>query len=102
MTTASDGTLDTGTVDMGRHYDPVRVSITAFMADASDLTWSTGSTPFNEYYCVITNDQDGNVIDAADLTSGTATHGLTTGAVATMACYGIGMPALAQATVPAP
>ncbi|MCH8843532.1 MAG: hypothetical protein IID61_11230, partial [SAR324 cluster bacterium] len=88
--------------DMGRHYDPVRVTITAFTADASDLSWSTGSPVPVEYYCVITNDQDGSVIviDPADLTSGTAAHGLTTDAVATMACYGIGMPALARATVP--
>ena len=102
MTTASDGTLDTGTVDMGRHYDPVRVTITALTADATDLTWTTGSTPMDEYYCVITNDQDGAVIvvDPADLTTGTAAHGLTTGAVAWMACYGIGMPALAQDMVP--
>ena len=104
MTTASDGTLDTTPVDAGRHYDPVRVSITAFTADATDLFWSTGSPVPVEYYCVITNDQDGTVIviDAADLTSGTAAHGLSTGDVATMACYGIGMPALAQATVPVP
>ena len=101
MTTASDGTLDTGTVDMGRHYDVVRVTITAFTADATDLTWTTGSPVPVEYYCVITNDQDGTVIviDPADLTTGTAVHGLITGAVATMACYGIGMPALAEATV---
>ena len=87
---------------MGRHYDPVRVTITAFTANATDLTWSTGSTVSAEYYCVITSDQDGNVIviDAADLTSGTVAHGLTTGDVATMACYGTGMPALAEATVP--
>ena len=102
MTTASDGRLDTGTVDMGRHYDPVRVTITAFTADASDLSWSTGSTPSVEYTCVITNDQDGSVIviDPADLASGTVTHGLTSDAVAAMACYGIGMPALAEAIVP--
>ena len=100
MTTASDGTP----VDMGRHYDPVRVTITAFTADASDLTWSTDSPVPVEYYCVITNDQDGSVIviDPADLASGTVTHGLTSDAVAAMACYGIGMPALAEAIVPAP
>ena len=102
MTTASDGTLDATPVDMGRHYDPVRVTITTFTADASDLTWTTSSPVPVEYYCVITNDQDGTVIvvDTADLTTGIAAHGLTTGAVATMACYGIGMPALAEATVP--
>ncbi|MCH8843467.1 MAG: hypothetical protein IID61_10895, partial [SAR324 cluster bacterium] len=73
-----------------------------FTADANDLSWSTGSTVSAEYYCVITNNQNGNVIviDPADLTSGTVAHGLTTGDVATMACYGIGMPALAEATVP--
>ena len=109
MTTSSDGMLDEdfgglNDVDMGRHYDPVRVTITAFTADATDLSWTTGSPVPVEYYCVITNDQDGTVIviDAADLSTGTAAHGLNTDAVATMACYGIGMPALAQATVPAP
>ncbi len=85
---------------MGRHYDPVRVAITVFTADTSGLSWSTDSPFPVEYYCVITNDQNGDVIDAADLASGTAAHGLTTGAVATLACYGIGMPALAKATVP--
>ena len=87
---------------MGRHYDPVRVTITAFTANATDLTWSTGSTVSAEYYCVITSDQDGNVIviDPADLASGTVAHGLTTDDVATMACYGIGMPALAQVSIP--
>ncbi len=89
---------------MGRHYDPVRVTISAFTADATDLTWSTDSPVPVEYYCVITNDQDGAVIviDPADLASGTVAHGLATDTVAWMACYGIGMPALAEATVPAP
>jgi len=78
------------------------VTITAFTADAGDLSWSTGSPVPVEYYCVITNDQNGTVIviDSADLTTGMAAHGLNTGTTATMTCYGIGMPALAQATVP--
>ena len=77
MTTSTDGTPEGVTqVDMGRHYDPVRVTITAFTADTTDLTWNTGSPVPVEYYCVITNDQDGTVIviDAADLTSGAAAH----------------------------
>ena len=98
LTTALDGALDAPPVDAGAHYHPARVQIAAFAADATQLSWSASGADG----CVITNDQDGAVIvvDPAQLASGSVAHGLPAGAVATMSCFGAGMPVVEQAIVP--
>ena len=54
------------------------------------------------FACVITNDQDGAVIVVApaQLAAGSAAHGLAATAVATLSCFGAGMPVVEQAAVP--
>ena len=99
LTTDIDGTpLDTGTVDMGRHYDPADVWIKTFSATVSDANWTTNAA----VSCEISNDFESSVIavDSADLVSGTVSHGQGGTVVLTMTCQGANLPASADATVP--
>jgi hypothetical protein len=99
LTTASDGTVGGGVVDLGRHYSPGAATIRTFDGTASAATWTSSGVDA----CVLFNDSDGTleVPAAGELASGSASHVHPSGTELALVCFGpLGEPAVAFATVP--
>jgi predicted outer membrane repeat protein len=99
LTTASDGSLDADSVDLGRHYSPTAVRVNAFSADSEGVSWSTGGADacrlFNDAAAIFSR------ITGTEVAAGTKTHTHASGTGLALVCFGAeGEPAVAFARVP--
>jgi predicted outer membrane repeat protein len=99
LTTASDGTLDGGTADLGRHQFPDAATVQMFRVTGTAISWATSGVDA----CVLFNDADTTILPlaAAELESGNLPTALPRGTDYALVCFGpMGEPAVAFATVP--
>ncbi len=102
LTTSSDGALDQGPVDLGRHYDPQAVAIVEFSVSETELLWSVE----NPRECLWFNSVSSEFarLDTSGseaLASGRTAHGRERDTEITLVCFGdAGEPSVATGTVP--
>ncbi|HEY3496385.1 MAG TPA: right-handed parallel beta-helix repeat-containing protein, partial [Polyangiaceae bacterium] len=99
LTTAADGRFDTGTVDLGRHYEPAAATILSFEARSTSFAWSTASVDS----CFLFNVAEESIASLApnELASGTRWHTSSSATEFALICFGpVGEPTVAFATVP--